>query len=100
MNIGKTITFTWIPSHVGLKGNEKADHAAKQVSLRTEIQVSLPPSTLQNKTKTTKKLSNLHLAIYHLCTDTRSASISRYNIITNFQCITLPKNLHRGAAFC
>ncbi|KAK7071188.1 hypothetical protein SK128_006112 [Halocaridina rubra] len=88
------VTFTWIPSHVGIKADEEADHAAKQASLRADIQVSLPPGTLQIKTKTSRTLFNLQLARDNLCTDTRSASTSWYKTTTNLQRFTPPKNLH------
>ena len=29
INSGKSVTFCWIPSHVGIRGNEDADTAAK-----------------------------------------------------------------------
>jgi len=29
VNSGKTIALCWIPSHVGIRGNERADVAAK-----------------------------------------------------------------------
>ena len=31
----RKIVFSWIPSHRGIKGNEKADEAAKAASLRS-----------------------------------------------------------------
>ena len=31
---GKSVTFCWIPSHVGIVGNERADECAKRASLR------------------------------------------------------------------
>ena len=29
---GKSVTFCWVPSHVGIIGNERADEAAKRAS--------------------------------------------------------------------
>lgn len=39
---GKIVQFCWVPSHVGIKGNEKADCAAKaalQLPISTDIQI-------------------------------------------------------------
>ena len=44
-NKGNTITLTWVPSHIGLTGNEKADTLAKLGSLdgtQIDIKLSLP----------------------------------------------------------
>ena len=39
---GKSVQFCWVPSHVGIKGNETADCAAKaalQLPISTNIQI-------------------------------------------------------------
>ena len=39
---GKTVELCWIPGHVGIAGNEKADHHAKLASLRAPELILLP----------------------------------------------------------
>ena len=38
---GKTISICWIPSHMGIKGNDSADAAAKGASERLEEQIPI-----------------------------------------------------------
>ena len=49
---GKSVTFAWIPSHVGLDGNEMADELAKQSLTSEEISdIKLPHSDYKPKIK-------------------------------------------------
>ena len=52
-------TFMWIPSHVGIFGNEMADKLAKQGTARAAVDTQLPLGTkekLPNIAKYTQKL--------------------------------------------
>ena len=46
---GRQVTLHWIPSDVGIPGNEWADEAAKAALRFREIQVQVPPSISQIK---------------------------------------------------
>ena len=44
VNSGKTITLCWIPSHIGIRGNERADEAAKLALSSTISSLKCPPT--------------------------------------------------------
>ena len=46
---GKNIIFCWIPSHIGIKGNEEADEAAKEALLLNEALKTIVALDLGNK---------------------------------------------------
>ena len=49
---GKSVVFTWIPSHVGIDGNDMADELAKQSLSSEEISdIKLPHSDFKPKIK-------------------------------------------------
>lgn len=44
------VTFNWVPSHMGIKGNEMADQLAKEATQKPNIDLSLP-QTIGNSLK-------------------------------------------------
>ena len=46
VNSGITIALCWIPSHVGIRGNERADVAAKSALSTSISAMKCPPTDL------------------------------------------------------
>ena len=42
LSFTKSIVFCWIPSHIGIRGNEDADISAKQAQSLQESKIKLP----------------------------------------------------------
>jgi len=45
--MGITVIFVWVPAHIGFKGNEKADNAAKVATRREYIDVEVNMSKME-----------------------------------------------------
>ena len=48
-NTNRQVHINWIPSHIGIPGNEKADELAKTTKYIDRVQISLQPSRQQVK---------------------------------------------------
>ena len=56
---GGRVSLHWIPSHVGIKGNNTADEAAKEASLKPTVDIETPPSLSSTLLHIRGKASNL-----------------------------------------
>ncbi|XP_069171731.1 uncharacterized protein [Procambarus clarkii] len=55
-NLGLSVTLNWIPSHIGIDGNEKADSLAKSNTALPVVQIRILPSFSQIKEQIKKKI--------------------------------------------
>ena len=47
----RQVTINWIPSHIGITGNDKADELAKSTKYINQVQINIQPTTSQIKSK-------------------------------------------------
>ena len=45
----KTLFFCWVPSHIGIRGNEKADSAAKSALDLLHVKVGIPNTDFKHR---------------------------------------------------
>lgn len=60
-NANQRITFLWVPSHFGVKGNEEADHFANQATNKDHIDCDVEPSIKQVSNKTARLLHSKYM---------------------------------------
>ena len=53
----RQVTINWIPSHIGIIGNEKADELAKSTKYINDVQIKIQPSNAQIKSIMTSEIN-------------------------------------------
>ncbi|ROT69722.1 pol [Penaeus vannamei] len=94
---GKTVRIMWIPSHVGLEGNDRVDSAAKSSLHQTRLQPIKPSiSQIKNRAKITAK--QITLIQHQVWVQAGSPSATWYKTVTEYETITIPRSMSRKDA--
>nr|XP_027208601.1 uncharacterized protein LOC113802257 [Penaeus vannamei] len=94
---GKKVRIMWIPSHVGLEGNDRVDSAAKSSLHQTHIQPIKPSiSQIKNRAKITAK--QITLIQHQVWVQAGSPSATWYKTVTEYETITIPRSMSRKDA--
>ena len=95
---GRQVTLNWIPSHIGIHGNDKADELAKQAIMSTTIQYQIQPSLQQFKGKTKPSLQQAHPIHHNYWVNHNSPSATWYKEATLLEPSPITKNTPRKLA--
>ena len=97
-NQDRHITFNWIPSHIGIPGNEEADRLAKQTNRMERIQIVLQPSLQQIKNSTKPIYKDTLIKNVKLWVEHNSRSAKWYYKTTDLIPPPIDKHTHREIA--
>ncbi|ROT84526.1 pol [Penaeus vannamei] len=91
---GKTVRIMWIPSHVGLEGNDRVDKSSLHQTHLQPIKPSI--SQIKNRAKITAK--QITLIQHQVWVQAGSPSATWYKTVTEYETITIPRSMSRKDA--
>ena len=94
----KHITLNWIPSHIGIEGNDKADTLAKQTNNINQVQLHIQPTLQQIKNKTNRISKKSLIDNVNLWVGNDSLSAKWYKLATELETPIIDKNTPRSLA--
>ncbi|XP_076059871.1 uncharacterized protein LOC143036414 [Oratosquilla oratoria] len=94
---GRHIIINWVPSHVGVHGNDLADAAAATARKRASVDVQVPPSKSQLQLKT-RALARKKWHLQHRQEAQISQRAGWYIKVTAYEPLVLPRSTPRRIA--
>ena len=94
----KHITLNWIPSHIGIEGNDKADTLAKQTNNINQVQLHIQPTLQQIKNKTNKISKKSLVDNVNFWVGNNSLSAKWYRLTSDLETPIIDRNTPRSLA--
>ena len=94
----RTVTINWIPSHIGIDGNEKADELAKSTKFIDRVQYTVQPSIQQVKNLLKGPVQEALTQDIHFWASQGSPSATWYKMMTELTPPPINKHTPRQLA--
>ena len=95
---GRPVTLNWIPSHIGIPGNDKADELAKLAIVSPSVQMEIQPSLQQLKNLAKPTLQKTLRENHQRWVNNHSPSANWYQYVTELQPSPISKYTPRKLA--
>lgn len=93
-SVRNTIHLHWVPGHVGIAGNERADKAARAALTNRDVTHHIPPSLSLIKSHVMSAMWRLDKEAFGNLIADGSASAAWYARATNLEPLVLPANIN------